>query len=114
MRHPVSTRRQAGEELQQDDLQQPSEKAWGAAAQAVKSVAEQHDWERRSHRDLYAVVRRITSETRQPVVASLFRSANAAHQNCYEGWMSREDVAAAIDDVKSLLALLEPHVANRS
>ena len=35
--------RQAAEELERGDLIQASEKAWGAAAQAVKAIAEQRE-----------------------------------------------------------------------
>ena len=35
---------QAGDEFQRGDLLQASEKAWGAAALATKSIAEQRAW----------------------------------------------------------------------
>ena len=36
---------QAKEELAAGDLQQASEKGWGAAAQMLKAIAEQRGWE---------------------------------------------------------------------
>ena len=44
---------QACEELAAGDARQVSEKGWGAAAQIVKSVAEQRGWEHRNYAALF-------------------------------------------------------------
>ena len=54
--------RQSQEELDADDLIQASEKAWGAAAHAIKSVAEKWGWYHQGHYRLRAVVDYIVSD----------------------------------------------------
>ncbi len=48
--------RQAQEEFDKGDRLQASEKAWGAAAHAVKAVAASRGWNHNSHRLLFDVV----------------------------------------------------------
>ncbi len=101
----------AQEQLELGDVIQASEKGWGAAARAVKAVAERQGWQHGSHRDLFAVVDRITRTTGRPEVRELFSAANSLHQNFYEGWLSDEYVSGNIDSVKKLLDILEPMAA---
>ena len=48
--------RQAQEEFDKGDQLQASEKAWGAAAHAVKAVAASRGWNHNSHRLLFDIV----------------------------------------------------------
>ena len=53
--HKASSRAmmaQSHSELAQGDLQQASEKGWGAAAQMMKAVAETRGWDHSRHRHL--------------------------------------------------------------
>ncbi len=102
----------AEEQLALGSSLQASEKGWGAAAHAVKAVAEHRGWRHNSHRDLYRAVHRITSETARGEINSLFGSANALHQNFYEGWMEDENIALSLSDIKRLLNILEPLAAD--
>ena len=103
---------QAQTALEEADLLQTSEKLWGAAAQAVKSVAEARGWPHMSHRGLYEVISRLQQETGQQRLGQLFAIAGALHQNFYEGWMPLEQVrdrAADIYELRETLgALMEP------
>ena len=54
--------RQAEGELRQGDSLQASEKAWGAAAGALKAVAEQRGWSHGRHRGLFPVVERMVRD----------------------------------------------------
>lgn len=98
---------QARDELDRGDLVQASEKLWGAAAQAVKAVAERHGWPHRSHRELFAVVRRCVQETGDDDLRSSSQVANALHMNFYENWQPPEFVRAAVPDVERLIEKLE-------
>ena len=89
------------------DQLQASEKAWGAAVRAVKSVAERRGWEHNSHRHLFVAARRMSEETDDPEVRRLFGVANSLHVNFYEGWMDTETVIAGIEDVKLFLRKLD-------
>ena len=97
----------AHQELEQGDLLQASEKAWGAAAAAVKSVAELRGWQHNAHTLISAAVWRISREHHRPRIRTLFRSAGDLHQNYYEYRLGEEEVAEGIDEVTELLAILE-------
>ena len=98
---------QAEDELRRGDSLQASEKAWGAAAHAVKSVAERQGWEHKSHAALFRAVRAISETTGDPDIRMLFNAANSLHQNFYEGWLDDGYIAENIEDVKRLLDKLE-------
>ena len=109
-RHSDVSRRfieQAAAEFSRGDYLQASEKAWGAAAHAVKSVAERRGWEHGGHRDLFRCARLISEETGQPEIRELFSVANSLHTNFYERWMDPETVEGNIQSVQRLLEKLE-------
>ena len=98
---------QAKQELAAGDLQQASEKGWGAAAQMPKAIAEQRSWEHGKHRHHLVTVSRLRAETGDGDIRRLFNTANALHENFYENTMSAEDIAESLDDVQALLDRLE-------
>ena len=100
--------RKAREELAAGDMVQASEKAWGAAAQAVKAAAEWRGWTHRSHAALFQVAGRVATETGDPSIRALFLIASGLHQNFYEHRMTSEQVEYGIEQVGELLAKLEP------
>ena len=93
------------------DLLQASEKGWGAAARMVKAVAEERGWRHGSHRDLYRAVDHISEELSDDHLQTLFTSANALHQNFYEGWMTEVAVGKALTDVEEFAARLSDLIA---
>ena len=97
---------QAQEESDRGDLLQASEKAWGAAAQAVKATAETRGWEHGTHARLFENVKRISHETSDPELFDLFHVANSLHQNFYEGWQADDFVQRGIQRVKVLVERL--------
>ena len=108
--HTDTSRRfieQAEDELRLGDGLQASEKAWGAAAHAVKSIAEREGWRHDKHSDLFRAVDNIVNRTGDPEIRNLFSVANSLHQNFYEGWFSDPFIASNIEDVKRLLDKLD-------
>ncbi len=99
--------RQAGEELEAGDLRQASEKAWGAAAQAVKAIAEQRGWEHYTHAHLFQHVDRFSAELDSAELGRLFRSANSLHVNFYEGDQTAVAVRGGIEDVRLFVGKLD-------
>ena len=97
---------QAEEELARGDLRQASEKAWGAAAQAVKAAGEARGWEHDTHGKLFVIVRRLSQETGDERLARWFRRAGELHRNFYEGKMDVERVAIGVGDVAALVATI--------
>ena len=97
---------QARQELSRGDVRQASEKGWGAAAQAVKAVAEGRGWEHKSHFALFEAVRTLVRETGNENLDTLFHVANSLHGNFYENWMPDESVGSGLDRVAEFVALM--------
>ena len=77
--------RQAGEELhQKGDTLQASEKIWGAAAHALKSVAVQRGWNHKSHPLLGDIAMQLRLEFGSIRLYHLFSSLESTHNNYYE------------------------------
>lgn len=92
--------------LDEGDLLQASEKGWGAASQIVKAEEEERSWRHKTPGDLYRVVNRLADELADEHLQVLFHSANALHQNFYEGLMPAESVAAGLGAVEEFVGLL--------
>ncbi len=103
--------RQAQEEFDQGDRLQACEKAWGAAAQAVKAAAERNGWQHNSHARLYGIVSRIADDVDDPELRDLFLMANSLHQNFYEDWQTDDFVQRGIERVHLLVGKLEQYAA---
>ena len=92
--------REAQEELDAGDCLQASEKAWGAAAHAIKSVAEKWGWYHQGHYRLNAVVDFIAIEHGRQDLVNLYLSPTVTHINYYEHRLEADKVQMAIDDTK--------------
>lgn len=103
---------QAGQELAAGDLQQASEKGWGAATQILKAIAEQRGWEHHRHRHYLSITSRLRAETGDGDIRRLFGSASLLHENFYENEIMAEDVADGLADVKALIDKLLPLLAH--
>jgi len=97
----------AEEALAQEDLLQASEKGWEAAAHMVKGIAQRRRWRHRGHRELYQVVNRLTQETGDSEISTLFDSASALHGNFYEILMPKEMIENSLEQVRRFLQKLE-------
>ena len=94
--------------LADDDLLQASEKGWGAAAQAVKAVAESRGWDHNGHRQLHQAVDRLDDELDQPELRDGFNAANTLHANFYDGFLSPEAIAQNLTRVERFVGQLRP------
>ena len=97
---------QADEEFEKGDLGQASNKAWGAAAQAVKGAGEAREWEHDTHTRLFDVVRRLAEETGDARIRPQFRVANRLHRHFYEGNLRRDEVVRGLAIVARFVALI--------
>lgn len=97
----------ADEYLLAGDTVQASEKAWGAVAEAFKSIAEERGWHHQGHRLLSDVAYQLTEEWSREDVLSMFDSAEKLHINFYEDVMELDEIAARIGTAKVLLGQLE-------
>ena len=103
--------RQADQELANGDHLQASEKAWGAVAHRLKSIAIRRGWRHGGHRDFYLIIRRLESEmVDAEMLAKLFRVADSLHANFYTDFLTVQSVRGKIEDSKRLLTMLEEYV----
>lgn len=93
--------------LAKGDPVQASEKAWGAASQAVKALAAKEGRELRSHRELWEYVAKLRERLRKPEVSALWSRANVLHVNFYEDWMPLSEVELAVRDVEEFVGRLK-------
>ncbi len=98
--------RHAEEELAKGDRLQASEKAWGAVAHKLKSIAGQRGWEYKSHQQVYGIVRRLARETGSRELRDLFAYANGLHRNYYIDAVPIEELEYELGKVKQLLEIL--------
>ncbi len=87
---------QAFEDLEKGDLPQASEKAWLAAAQLLKAIAQEKGLDHCTHRDLFLVVGTLVEETGDSDLAVLFNSVGFLHMNFYENAYSSRAVEASL------------------
>ncbi len=99
--------RKAWLHLAEGDLTQASEKGWGAAALAVKAVAESRGTAHTGHRELWRVIRLLVGETGDSDIRVDFGLAGELHVNFYEAWLEREDVEDYLGHVERLVGKLE-------
>ena len=86
---------------------QASEKGWGAAAQALKAIAEERGWNHNGHALIVDVAQQVADEQDRSDLVGLFGTAQALHVNFYENWLSSDTVGIYLNDVKRLLPELE-------
>ena len=86
---------------------QASEKGWGAAAQALKAIAEERGWNHGSHTLIVDVAQQVSDEEGRPDLVAKFGLAQALHTNFYEDWLLSDTVSIYLNDVKKLLPELE-------
>ncbi len=93
------------------DLLQASEKFWRAAAQTLKSVAQEREWEHDSHAHFFRIVRRLIDESGDNELFALFTAANSLHGNFYENWMNEAEIRTQSEQVRRRIervAAIEP------
>ena len=76
--------RQGREELAVSDVRQASKKGRGAAAQMVKAIAAQRQWEHGGHRQIHRAARCLRTETSDREIICLFLVTNSLHSKFYE------------------------------
>ncbi|MEB3778864.1 MAG: PaREP1 family protein [Desulfurococcales archaeon] len=94
---------QLREELKRGNVRQAAEKAWGAAALAVKAYAEWREAKRlASHGELWEYKRRLEKDL-GGWVSDAWAQATAMHLCFYERWCNREDVEEAAKRIERLV-----------
>ena len=95
-------------ELARGELEGASNKVWGAAAHAVKAVAESRGWEHYAHNLLEQAVDRLIREEGAPMDLWLqYFAASAYHQRFYGGPPPAEAILAGKELIAGFIATLE-------
>ena len=99
----------AEDEFEKGDLLQASEKAWGAVAHYVKSVArEQEDWDADSHAGVNRCARELTEHTDDPEGnRNRLGAANSLHANFHEDFYDEVMVKSGIEDARDLISAMK-------
>ena len=96
------------DELARGELEEASNKVWGAAAHAIKAVAERRGWQHYSHRLLEAAVYRLVHEERAPRDLLIqYITASAYHQRFYGEPPEAEYIRAGKDLIAQFIDTLE-------
>ena len=85
--------------LEDGDLPQASNKAWGLVAETVKAISAQHGGNIHQHRSIWQVLRQLSNlagesgdtETRESI-NNAFMVARSLHSNFYEDEASTEEI----------------------
>ena len=103
--HDVHSRRliaHAEIELAKGDRLQASEKAWGAVARRLKSIADRRGWRYETRSQVFGIVKRLADEE----LRCLFEFAYGLHKNYYADSAPIEQLEYQIGKVKDPLAML--------
>ena len=98
----------AEELLEDGDMLQASEKAWGAVAHCLKSIAQRRNWPSGTHQALNAINNRLAAESDDPArIVLLYKRAEMLHSNFYEESLDDDVVEKYVLDVKELIDILK-------
>ena len=96
------------DELARGELEEASNKLWGAAAHAIKAVAERRGWEHYVHRLLEAAVYRLVHEEHAPRDLLIqYITASAYHQRFYGEPPEAEYIRAGKELITQFIDTLE-------
>ena len=101
----------AWEELDSGDLLQASEKAWGAAAFALKAAAEKRRWFNDADWKLGRIADILSLELDDPSITTGYSATRDAHYNYYHHEFGAWQIAARIAAAARVISSLEPVLA---
>lgn len=96
----------AREELEKGELLQASEKAWGAAAHAIKAVAEKRRWFSEADWKLRRSASVIADEIGDNSLMGYYLFVRDAHYNYYHHLYNTREVEQAINAAETLVGML--------
>ena len=93
----------ADQEFAAGEHMQASEKIWGAASQALITVARQRGWPYGTHAALRNAVRELTIEYGDNSIRDGFAVAEKFHANFYHGFMEDEELRFSRPSVEDFI-----------
>ena len=98
---------EAKEFFNRGDTVQASEKLWGSAALAVKTVAARRGLKLEKHGSLWSFIDKLSEESGDEDILKLFGEANTLHPKFYENEMTLKAVGALSSDFEKLITKLK-------
>ena len=96
------------DELARGELEEASNKVWGAAAHAIKAVAESRGWQHHAHALLEATVYRLVREEGAPShLRGQYYIASYFHQRFYGGTPPADGIRYGKDTIAEFIRTLE-------
>ncbi len=96
------------DELARGELEEASKKVWGAAAHAIKAVAERRGWEHHAHNLLEQAVNRLVREEGAPMDLWIqYLTASAYHHRFYGGPPPDDAIRAGKELIAQFIDTLE-------
>ena len=93
--------------LVMSDLSGASGRAWDAAEQAVKQVAERRCWPYEDEGDFFKIVDRLAQECDDDLLTRSALTAYSQQQNAYEDWQTYPFVLGALDRIEEFVRRIE-------
>ena len=97
----------AEDALARDDVAQASALVWDAAACAMRSIAKSRGWKHEGEYDLVHAGFELARETGNGDISTLVQVAHSAPWLVEEGWITKNWVAANVEDIEELLKILD-------
>ena len=88
------------------DLQQASEKVWGAAAEAIKAYCQRRGWNHHGHNYLRDAVYYTAYALSRNELFPLFDSVNFMHANFYEHQAEEDELEMRLGDLRMFVSIL--------
>ena len=99
---------QARKHLDEGDRLQAGEKAWGAVAQNLKSIADMRGWKHGSHQQIENIGRQIVVEFDDAELGNFIAETfQNGHRNFYENYRTIEEMKITIEAAEEALPVLE-------
>jgi hypothetical protein len=96
------------DELVRGELEEASNKVWGAAAHAIKAVAERRGWQHHAHALLQEVVERLIRDESAPQqLFGQYMIASAFHQRFYGDPPSADGIQYGKELIAEFVSTLE-------
>ena len=97
----------AEDALARDDVAEASTLIWDAAAHAMRSIAKSRGWAHEGEYDLVHAGFELARETGNGDISTLVQVAHSAPWLVEEGWITKNWVAANVEDTEELLKILD-------
>ena len=96
------------DEVQRGELEEASNKLWGAAAHAIKAVAERRGWFHGSNNSLADTVMRLIDDEGAPPILYTYYVASSSFHSRFYGWPpGKDEIRHGKREMADFISMLE-------